>query len=234
MTSSSSASASRSELSAIYNALNRVQGIIEFTLDGTVVAANDLFLDVMGYSADEIVGKHHRIFCDPEYAASPEYEAFWKDLGAGSPVEAEFKRLTKTGDEVWLQASYNPVLDDDGKPVKVVKFATDITEAKQQAAEYEGMIAAINRVQAVIEFELDGTVINANENFLQIFGYSLDEVVGQRHRIFCDPAYAESPAYIELWRALSHGSCKAGEFRRMHKNGAEVWLQASYNPIFDA
>ncbi len=226
--------ASLSELQAVYTALDRVQGIIEFELDGTIIKANDNFLSVVGYAADEVIGKHHRIFCDPQYAASPEYAEFWRRLGAGEYAEAEFKRRTKSGDEVWLRASYNPVFGGDGKPNKVVKFASDITQSKLDAAEHDGMIRAINRVQAVIEFELDGTVMNANENFLKVFGYSLDEVVGKHHRMFCDPSYAESAAYKDLWKALGQGEFKSGEFRRMHKNGTEIWLQASYNPIFDA
>jgi methyl-accepting chemotaxis protein len=222
--------ASLPELTAVYEALDRVQGIIEFELDGTIIAANENFLAIVGYEAGEIAGNHHRLLCDPEYAASPEYKEFWRRLGEGHAAEAEFKRLTKRGDEVWLRASYNPVVGNDGKPKKVVKFATDVTEAKLQAAEFEGISNAINRAQAVIEFELDGTVIDANENFLEIFGYTLEEIVGKKHRMFCDPMYAESTAYGDLWRTLGQGNFKSGEFRRMHKNGSEIWLQASYNP----
>ncbi len=222
-----------SDLSAVYQALNRVQAIIEFELDGAVITANDNFLRMFGYDLDEIVGKHHRIFCDPDYAESPEYGAFWRKLGRGEYDAAEFKRLAKGGEEIWLRASYNPVFDKDGKPVKVVKFATNVTASKLQTAEYEGKVEAINRAQAMIEFELDGTVINANENFLHIFGYGLDEIVGKHHRIFCDPGYAESPEYAEFWQKLGRGEYDAGEFKRIHKDGTEVWLQASYNPIFD-
>ncbi len=222
-----------SDLTAVYEALNRVQAIIEFELDGTVVSANENFLRNFGYGLDEIVGKHHRMFCDPSYAESPEYTEFWKKLGRGEYVTAEFKRLAKGGEEIWLRASYNPVFDEDGKPVKVMKFATNVTASKLQTAEYEGMVTAINRVQAVIEFKLDGTVINANENFLRIFGYGLDEIVGKHHRIFCDPCYAESPEYTEFWKKLGRGEFEAGEFKRMHKDGTQVWVQASYNPIFD-
>lgn len=221
------------DLLAIYHALDRVQALIEFNLDGTVVSANENFLSIFGYESDEIVGKHHRIFCDPDYVKSDEYAEFWKKLGRGEYHAAEFKRLAKGGKEIWLQASYNPVLDKDGQPVRVVKFATDVTAAKLQTAEYEGKIRAINRAQAVIEFELDGTVITANENFLSIFGYSLDDVVGKHHRIFCDPGYAESPEYAQFWQKLGRGEYEADEFKRLTKDGAEVWLQASYNPIFD-
>jgi methyl-accepting chemotaxis protein len=214
-------------------AIDRVQAVIEFDLDGTVITANENFLDTFGYSLDEVVGKHHRMFCEPGYAASPEYALFWQKLARGEYDAAEFKRLKKGGKEIWLQASYNPILDADGRPFKVVKFATDVTAAKLQNAEYEGKVNAIDRVQAVIEFELDGTVITANENFLDTFGYSLDEVVGKHHRMFCEPGYAESPEYALFWQKLARGEYEAGEFKRISKDGADIWLQASYNPIFD-
>ena len=221
------------DLLAIYQALDRVQAIIEFDLDGTVVSANENFLRIFGYELDEIVGQHHRIFCDPEYVKSEAYIELWKKLGRGEFYAAEFKRLANGGREIWLRASYNPVFDKDGEPVRVVKFATDVTAERLQTAEYEGMIRAIDRSQAVIAFALDGTVISANENFLDIFGYSLDEVVGKHHRIFCDPGYSESPEYAQFWQKLGRGEYEADEFKRINKNGAEVWLQASYNPIFD-
>ena len=221
------------DMLAIYQALDRVQAIIEFELDGTVVSANENFLHLFGYDVNEVIGKHHRMFCDPAYVESDAYAEFWEKLGRGEFHTAEFKRLTKGGGEIWLQASYNPVCDKDGKPVRVVKFATDVTASKLQIAEYEGKIRAIERAQAVIEFELDGTVITANENFLRIFGYKLDEVVGKHHRIFCDPGYAESLEYARFWQKLGRGEYEADEFKRITKDGAEVWLQASYNPIFD-
>jgi methyl-accepting chemotaxis protein len=221
------------DLEAIYQALDRVQAIIEFDLDGKVLTANENFLRTFGYEASEIVGQHHRIFCDPAYAATPEYTEFWKKLGRGEYDAAEFKRLGKGGREIWLQASYNPILDADGRPMKVVKFATDVTAEKLQTAEYQGKVSAIEKVQAVIEFELDGTVITANENFLHIFGYRLEEVIGKHHRIFCDPGYAESPEYVQFWQKLGRGEYESGEFKRISKEGADVWLQASYNPIFD-
>ena len=222
------------DLSAIYQALDRVQAIIEFNLDGTVVSANENFLEIFEYDLDEVAGKHHRLFCDPEYAESEAYAEFWKKLGNGEYHEAEFKRLAKGGRELWLQASYNPVFDKDGNPTRVIKFATDVTASKLKNAEYEGKVQAIDRAQAVIEFALDGTVITANENFLQIFGYSLDEIQGKHHQIFCDPGYAESPAYTEFWQKLGRGEYESDEFKRLSKDGTEIWLQASYNPIFDA
>ncbi|MDH3840076.1 MAG: PAS domain S-box protein [Chromatiales bacterium] len=221
------------DLNAVYQALDRAQALIEFDLEGIVVAANENFLKIFGYELEEVVGKHHRMFCDPDYADSDEYAEFWKKLGAGEFNCAEFKRFGKGGKEIWLQASYNPVFDENGVPIRIVKFATDVTAAKLQIAEYEGMIRAIERAQAVIEFELDGTIITANDNFLRIFGYTLDEIRGRHHRMFCDPGYAESPEYARFWQRLGRGEYEADEFRRIDKNGAEVWLQASYNPILD-
>ena len=221
------------DLTAVYQALDRVQALIEFDLEGIVVAANENFLKIFGYELEEVVGKHHRMFCEPDYADSDEYAEFWKKLGAGEFNCAEFKRFGKGGKEIWLQASYNPVFDENGVPIRIVKFATDVTAEKLQIAAYEGMIRAIERAQAVIEFELDGTIITANENFLRIFGYTLDEIRGRHHRMFCDPGYAESPEYARFWQRLGRGEYEADEFRRIDKNGAEVWLQASYNPILD-
>jgi methyl-accepting chemotaxis protein len=173
------------------------------------------------------------MFCEPDYVKSDEYAEFWAILARGEFLAAEFKRLGKDGQEIWLQASYNPVFDSDGKPLRVVKFATDITASKLQIAEYEGKIRAIERAQAVIEFELDGTIITANENFLQVFGYTLDEITGKHHRMFCDPGYTESSEYKQFWQNLGQGEYVADEFKRLNKSGSEVWLQASYNPIFD-
>ncbi len=221
------------DLTAVYQALDRAQAIIEFDLEGTVLSANQNFLDLFGYKLEEVAGKHHRMFCDPVYAESDDYAEFWNKLGRGELNCAEFKRLGKDGKEIWLRASYNPVFDDKGNPVRVVKFATDVTASKLQIAEYEGMVRAIRRAQAVIEFDLDGRVISANENFLRIFGYTLDEVVGKHHRIFCEPGYAESADYARFWQKLARGEYVADEFKRVSKEGAEVWLQASYNPIMD-
>jgi methyl-accepting chemotaxis protein len=221
------------DLLAIYQALDKVQAIIEFELDGTVISANENFLRIFDYELDEIVGKHHRMFCDSEYVESAAYTEFWEKLGRGEYYATEFKRLGKGGKEIWLQASYNPVFNEKGELLRVVKFATDVTSSKLQIAEYEGMVRAIERAQAVIEFELDGTVIRANDNFLRIFGYRLEDVVGKHHRMFCAPGYAESPEYTQFWQKLGRGEYDADEFMRISKDGSELWLQASYNPIFD-
>lgn len=219
---------------ALLNALTQTQAIIEFDLQGHVLSANQLFLDAVGYSLDEIVGRHHRMFCDPAYVLSEAYQHFWRQLGQGLNCRGEYRRVDKSGQTVWLQASYNPVLNAQGQPVSIVKFATNVTTEKLRNAEFEGKMRAIDRVQAVIEFDLQGRVLSANSNFLSTFGYTLEEVQGQHHRIFCDPEYTRNPAYLAFWARLGSGEFDAGEYRRVNKQGRDVWIQASYNPIFDA
>jgi methyl-accepting chemotaxis protein len=225
-----SAAEAKSKITAIEGA----QAVIEFDLQGHILRANDVFLSVMGYEAEDVVGQHHRIFCDPDYANSAEYKAFWSRLGKGECESGEYKRFGQGRREIWLQASYNPILDLNGKPIKVVKFAHDITQAKRQAAEYAGKITAITRAQAVIEFDLQGQILHANDHFLRLTGYRLDEIVGKHHRIFCDAAYAASEQYKEFWHRLGRGDYEGGEYSRIGKGGKEVWIQATYNPIMDA
>jgi methyl-accepting chemotaxis protein len=221
------------DFAAISAASSRAQAVIEFNLDGTVVTANDNFLKTLGYTLDEIKGRHHSMFVDPAYRQSNEYSEFWSALNRGEYQVAEYKRIGKGGKEVWLQASYNPILDEKGNPIKVVKFATDITEQKLRNADYQGKIAAIDKSQAVIEFNMDGTIATANDNFLKVMGYTLDEVKGRPHSIFVDEAYGRSREYKEFWAALNRGEYQADEYKRIGKGGKEVWLQASYNPILD-
>jgi methyl-accepting chemotaxis protein len=214
-------------------AIDRSQAVIEFDLTGTVLSANPNFLDVMGYRLDEIVGKHHRIFCEPEYAASDEYRQFWERLGEGQYQSGEYKRLGKGGTEVWIQATYNPILDDDGVPFKIVKFAVDVTETKLRNADIEARVNAVDRAQAVIEFDLDGNVLSANENFLRTMGYSLREIAGQHHSLFCDEEYRVSPEYRDFWLRLGKGELIAGRFHRKGKFGRDVHIQATYNAVLD-
>ena len=228
------ANCTANELEAKVAAVNRSQGVIEFNLDGTVITANSNFLAVVGYTAAEVAGKHHSIFVDPNYANSNDYRQFWERLNRGEFIADKFRRISKSGKEVWLQASYNPLLDANGKPFKVVKFASDITAVELQTRELEAKIAAINRSQGVIEFNLDGTVITANSNFLAVVGYTATEVVGKHHRIFVDSNYANSNEYRLFWDRLNRGEYVADKFRRISKSGKDVWIQASYNPLLDA
>ena len=215
-------------------AIDRSNAIIEFTAAGEIVKANDLFLRCLGYRREEIQGKHHRIFVDPAYAASPAYNAFWDRLRSGEFESGEFLRLGKDGREVWLQASYNPVLGADGKVQKVIKLATDITAPKQAAALDAGFIDAIRKSMAVIEFQLDGTILTANDIFLECMGYSLEEIRGKHHRLFVSAAYAASPEYRQFWFDLAQGKFYRGRFERFAKHGESVWLEATYSPILDA
>lgn len=214
-------------------AIERSQLVMEFDVTGRILSANANFLDVLGYDADEVIGRHHRIFCDQAYAASSQYEAFWAKLGRGSFESNVYKLFGKNGREVWIQATYNPVIDQSGKTIKVVKFATDVTAAKKRTAETEGKVTAINRSQGVIEFDLRGNIVDLNENFLTLMGYHRDEVVGRHHSIFCDGALIKSIEYRDFWNELALGHYRTGRFRRFGKHGREVWIQATYNPIFD-
>ena len=222
------------ELSAKFDALSKSQAVIEFNLDGTIITANQNFLSAMGYRLDEIQGKHHSLFVDPDYRETAEYKEFWEALRRGEFQAREFPRVAKGGRQIWIQASYNPLLDAHGKPFKVVKFAADITEQKLRNADYEGQINAIQKSQAVIEFNLDGTVITANDNFLKTLGYRLEEIQGKHHGLFVEPDYRESIAYREFWDSLRRGEYQAAEYKRVAKGGRAVWIQASYNPIMGA
>jgi methyl-accepting chemotaxis protein len=214
-------------------ALDKSQATIEFDLDGTILSANQNFLAVMGYSLDEIRGKHHSMFVEPALRDGPEYRAFWDDLRAGRFRQDEFKRIGKDGREVWIQATYNPLLGRDGRPFRVVKFATDVTAEKLKMAEFQGQVEAIGRSQAVISFDLDGNVLDANDNFLKTLGYGIDEIRGRHHSMFVDPTYRESAEYRRFWEDLRAGRYQQAEYERIGKGGNRVWIQATYTPITD-
>ena len=214
-------------------AIGKSQGVIEFTMDGNVITANDIFLNILGYSLDEARGQHHSAFVEAAYGNSAEFKEFWARLNRGEFHSGVYKRIGKGGREVWIQASYNPILDLNGKPFKVVKYATDVTAQRLMNADFEGQIAAIGKSQGVIEFTLDGKVITANDTFLNILGYSLDEARGQHHSAFVEAAYANSAEFKEFWAKLNRGEFHSGVYKRIGKGGREVWIQASYNPIFD-
>ena len=235
-TESDSVSVDRLELMALRGevaAFDRALATIEFELDGTILTANEKFLGFAGYKLEEIRGQHHSIFVDASYKNSLEYKQLWAELAKGNIRTTETKRLVKGGREVWLHATYYPILDDSGRPYKVIGYSTDITSQKLKLADLQGQIEAISRVQAVIEFELDGTILTANENFGKTMGYRLDEIVGKHHSIFVDSLTRGTPEYKKFWADLADGHPRAARFKRLGKGGREVWLQASYNPIFD-
>ncbi|WP_248323831.1 MULTISPECIES: PAS domain-containing methyl-accepting chemotaxis protein [unclassified Caballeronia] len=214
-------------------AMERAQAVIEFDLHGHVLAANDLFLHLMGYSLEEVKGQHHRMFCEPSYLNTDAYRSFWEKLGRGEYDAGQYKRIAKGGREVWIQATYNPIYSADGRLIKIVKFASDITEFKRGVAERDGRLAAIDRANAVIEFDLEGNVLAANQNFTDAIGYTLREIVGKHHRMFCDPETTATAEYRDFWARLSRGDYHAGRFERVSKHGYRVWLQATYNPVLD-
>ncbi len=215
------------------DAINKAQAVIHFNLDGTIIDANENFLNTFGYSLDEVKGKHHSLFVESTYSTSNDYKVFWEKLAQGEYQAAEYKRIGKSGKEIWIQASYNPIFDSNGQVRKVVKFATNVTEEKLKAADVDGQIKAMNKAQAVIHFNLDGTVIDANENFLTALGYTLAEIQGNHHSIFVDTEYGNSDEYKDFWLKLNNGEFQAAEYKRIGKGGKEIWIQASYNPIFD-
>jgi methyl-accepting chemotaxis protein len=221
-----------SDAKAILTAVSRSQAIIEFDLTGKILTANANFCAALGYEPSEIIGQHHRMFVSPEEASSSDYRDFWAKLNRGEFDRRQYKRIGKGGKEVWIEASYNPVLSG-GKPYKVVKFATDITAQKLKGAEDAGKLEALSRAQAVIEFTPNGEVLWANENFLSTLGYQLSEIQGRHHSMFCDSAYASGDDYRRFWQRLSGGEFVADEFLRIGKGGKKIYIQASYNPIFD-
>lgn len=224
---------SRVDAQAQIEAIGRSQAMIEFNIDGTIITANKNFLDALGYRLDEIQGKHHSMFVPADQRDSTEYKAFWAALNSGEYQAREFKRIAKDGREVWIEASYNPVLDGNGKTVMVAKIAIDITEKKIRSMADASKIAAVGRAQAVVEFKLDGTIVTANENFCKSLGYSLPEIEGKHHSMFIAEAERNGTAYRELWAKLNRGEYQAGEFKRIGKGGREVWILASYNPLLD-
>lgn len=214
-------------------AINKTQAVAHFSLNGVILSANEIFLNAMGYEEQEILGQHHSIFIQEEERESTEYKAFWKELSSGAHRVGECRRINKDGKEVWLQAVYSPVLDPAGRPTKVVKYATDITQQKLRQADYSWQITAIHKSNLVITFDMYGTILDANDLFLEATGYTENEICGRHHRIFVEPSYAHSGEYAAFWQDLRKGHHRSGQYRRIGKDGKEVWLQATYNPIFD-
>ncbi|WP_399315563.1 PAS domain S-box protein, partial [Streptomyces sp. NPDC051815] len=217
------------ELSAIEHAVP----MIVFSLDGTVLRANDLFLSTLGFQRDDVIGQHHRIFCDPNYVASPLYRKHWETLNKGQPITDTIKRIAKNGEAVWLQGTYAPVLNKQGKVVEIVKIASEVTERVTQAQEHRSLLAALNRSMAMISFTPPGTIVSANDNMLALMGYRLEEACGQSHAVLCPPEFAASDDYRRHWQRLARGEFITGRFERVNRRGERVWLEASYNPILD-
>ncbi|HAG38581.1 MULTISPECIES: PAS domain-containing methyl-accepting chemotaxis protein [unclassified Pseudoalteromonas] len=217
---------SKSVLSAIYNHV----AYIEFTPEGKILDANELFLDTVGYKREEVIGKHHRMFCDSDYAKSSEYSQFWQALQGANSTSGTFMRFNANGEKLWLEATYFPV-EVNGVVTKVIKIASDITKNYVQRKSQEALTEALDKALATIEFHPDGTIIKANQNFLSTVGYSLAEIVGKHHKMFCtDSFYQNNPRF---WEELSDGQFKSGKFKRITSDGSQIWLEATYNPILD-
>ena len=216
------------------DAIGRAQGVVEMDMDGTILAVNQLYLNALGYAREDVVGKNHSTLMDEEFAKSNEYREKWRNLKQGKSEVGEYLEKAMDGSEVWFQSSYNPIMDDNGVPFKVVKYATDITEEKLRNLDYQGQIEAISSSQAVIEFDLKGNIQKANDNFLQAMGYSWNQIEGQNHRLFVDSEYAKSADYRTLWDNLNRGITEQGEVKRITSNGTEIWLSASYTPLLDS
>lgn len=217
---------------SFYDAINKSSAIIEFNIDGNVLSANQNFCNAIGYSENEIIGKHHRIFCDSIYAKSQEYQSFWRNLNCSKPFSGVIKRIKKNGSVIWLSATYTPVLKDN-KVIKIIKLARDITEEINQKRTLESMSNAIEKSMAVIEFDLNGYILRANNNFCKTTKYSENEIIGKHHRIFCDSKYVQSQEYQNFWKNLNSGQFVSGIFQRVNKLGQIIWLEANYNPIFN-
>jgi methyl-accepting chemotaxis protein len=214
-------------------AISRSMAMIEFSPDGIIIDANENFCKTMGYPVEEIRGKHHRIFCEKELYSSEAYAKMWRELGRGTPLSETFLRLDKAGREVWLEASYMPVIGPDKHVMSVIKVATDVSAAILKERQNQSMINAISRSMAMIEFTPEGKIITANENFLNSMHYSLNEVIGQHHRLFCKREEVDAPGYKAFWASLTRGEFHSRLFERVDKQGRTVFLEASYNPLFD-
>lgn len=222
------------EMRSILNGINATMATIEFQPDGTIISANENFLNTMKYSIHEIRGKHHRIFVPNDILETEEYKTQWTRLASGESLKGIFKRIASTGKTIWISAIYNPILDETGRVVKVVKFATDITAQQEMIAENKGILDGINATMATIEFQPDGTIVNANDNFLKTMNYSLEKIKGKHHRIFVPKDVLESEDYKTQWARLASGESLKGTFKRISSTGKTVWISAIYNPIHDA
>jgi methyl-accepting chemotaxis protein len=219
---------------SLLEAVNHSMAVIQFDLNGIVLQANENFFNTMGYRPEQVIGQPHRQFCLQEYARSAEYQDFWRRLKSGQYESGTFERVAGDGRPIWLEASYNPVKDECGNVVKVIKYALDVTAKVQRESEAKGKLQALDRAMGIIEFNLDGSIVDANQNFLSLVGYSLAEIKGKHHRTFCKPALANSSEYQDFWRRLNKGEFFSGQFERVGRRGQTIWLEANYNPVYDA
>jgi methyl-accepting chemotaxis protein len=216
---------------AILASIQKSMAVIEFSTSGDILTANQNFLNTVGYTLEEIEGKHHRIFCEDSLVKSAEYKDLWRQLASGNFITGEFKRVAKDGSDLWLEASYNPIFDQDGKVTKIIKFASDVTQKLSESKKTDELMKAFDRSSAMIEFDLDGIILSANENFCTTAGYSLENLRGKHHSIFCKEEHAKSKEYNDFWMRLKKGEVFGGRFERVTASGEPLWLEATYNPI---
>lgn len=216
----------------LMNAVDSNVARIDFTPQGYVLNANNQFLETMGYSLDDVISKHHKMFCESSYSSSQAYRTFWQQLAEGKSQRERFKRIRSNGDIIWLEATYFPVKNEKGEVVFITKIASDVTDEVTALEQQTAINTAINKSMATIEFSPDGMITWANDNFLNTVGYSLSDITGKHHKLFCEQSfYDENPGF---WRELAKGEFKTGRFKRVSKQGQPIWLEASYNPIFDS
>ena len=223
----------RFDAEARLQAMDHAVALVEFDMEGHVTTANQNYLKLTGYTLDEVTCQPHTVFCDPETAAAPAYRDLWAALRRGQVCHGEYKRMGKDDRDIWLRASYTPIRGANGVLERILKIAYDITPQRLSTAEYEAKLEAIDRATAVVEFDLDGNVITANDNFLSVMGYSPREIIGQHHAMFCVPEYVRTREYADFWIGLNQGNFQSGRFHRIGKHGRDVWIQATYNPVLD-
>ncbi|OBR44672.1 MULTISPECIES: PAS domain-containing protein [Aeromonas] len=215
------------------DAIDQLMARLELSPDGQILDANPRFLAIMGYQLSELKGQHYAMLLPHDVLDSPAHAAHWEALKAGREQEGEFHRLDRHGRDIWLRGSCSPLLDEQGALSRIIEYSMDLTEQKQLNANFEGQLNALSRVMGKVEFSLDGTILDANPRFLEIVGYQLDELKGKHHRLLVAPDYAQSADYGAFWETLRRGEYLAGEFCRIGKQGQEVWIQGSYNPVLD-
>lgn len=218
---------------AILKAIYGEMAIIEFDVKGNIVDANEHFLKATKYTLAEIKGKHHRMFCDSSYVNSSAYPMFWQELSRNIPQSGLFKRFTKDKNAIYLEANYLPIADENNQVYKVIKFAADVTEHENELLDLKNTINAASKSMALIEFDPNGEILDANENFLNTMHYRKNEIVGKHHSIFCDEEYVKSSAYRKFWDDLKSGIFQSGQFIRYSKDKTPVYLEASYNPVYN-
>lgn len=208
--------------------------VAEFDLKGNIIRVNDNFLALTGYDEEEVLGQHHSMFLSEHVVEAPEYDSCWADLCAGKSKSMVLPWITKTGESKWVEETVGPVKDRSGNVIRIVGLGLDVTDQHERLAELQGKVEAIEHSQAVVEFDPEGNIQNANSNYLVTMGYERWEIVGKHHRMLLDPEYAQSSEHTAFWRSLAEGKTTPRQIKNIGKDGREVWFEASYGPIYDA